>query len=74
MDPLTTSTPVVSTTPTLKRGDTGEAVKSLQAKLHVHVDGIFGQITESKVKALQGAHGLPKTGVVDLATLKALDS
>ena len=36
-------------------------------------DGLFGQRTRLALEAFQGAQGLPKTGKLDTATLKALD-
>ena len=36
------------------------------------VDGIFGSLTQSAVRALQAARGLPVDGIVDQAALNAL--
>lgn len=36
---------------TLKKGSKGEEVKTLQSKLNLIADGIFGPITEEAVKA-----------------------
>ncbi|MFH8793738.1 peptidoglycan-binding protein [Streptomyces sp. NPDC017941] len=65
--------------PTLKKGDTGEAVRHLQCVLNevyryqtVPVNGSFEVITEASVKHLQQQFGLPGTGVVDAATWTAL--
>lgn len=65
--------------PTLKKGDTGEAVRHLQCVLHevyryqtVPVNGSFEVITEASVKHLQKQFSLPETGVVDAATWTAL--
>lgn len=58
--------------PELKRGARGLAVRVLQEKLNVETDGIFGAITEAKVKLFQRAHGLPDTGIVDTPTWSAL--
>lgn len=49
---------------TLKRGSKGEEVKTLQGKLNLIADGIFGPITEEAVKAFQKANGLTADGVV----------
>ncbi|KUF18763.1 peptidoglycan-binding domain-containing protein [Streptomyces silvensis] len=65
--------------PTLKKGDTGEAVRHLQCILNevyryqtVPVNGSFEVITEASVKHLQQQFSLPDTGVVDAATWTAL--
>ncbi|WP_030567737.1 peptidoglycan-binding domain-containing protein [Streptomyces aureocirculatus] len=65
--------------PTLKKGDTGEAVRHLQCVLNevyryqtVPVNGSFEVITEASVKHLQQQFSLPGTGVVDAATWTAL--
>ena len=60
---------------TLKRGDTGDAVKAVQAALiqagytlaptksdQQGIDGIFGADTEAKIKQYQAGRGLPQTG------------
>lgn len=49
---------------TLKRGSKGEEVKTLQGKLNLIADGIFGPITEEAVKTFQKANGLTADGVV----------
>lgn len=49
---------------TLKRGSRGEEVKTLQGKLNLIADGIFGPITEEAVKAFQKANGLTADGIV----------
>ncbi|MEE8497462.1 MAG: peptidoglycan-binding protein [Acidimicrobiia bacterium] len=59
-------------------GDTGPAVVEVQSLLATGgfspgpVDGIFGSLTQSAVRALQTARGLPVDGIVDQATLNAL--
>lgn len=59
-------------------GDTGPAVVEVQSLLAAGgfspgpVDGIFGSLTQSAVRALQTARGLPVDGIVDQATLNAL--
>lgn len=49
---------------TLKRGSRGEEVKTLQGKLNLIADGIFGPITEEAVEAFQKANGLTVDGIV----------
>lgn len=61
----------------LRKGTSGEAVRTLQAKLNTHgagisTDGQFGSGTEGALKAFQRAQGLPETGVVDQATAQKL--
>ena len=59
---------------TLKRGSTGSAVKTLQRGLgKLTVDGVFGPLTEGRVKDLQQSKGLSRTGVVDRATWDAVE-
>lgn len=53
---------------TLKKGSKGEEVKTLQSKLNLIADGIFGPITEEAVKAFQKANGLTADGIVGLNT------
>ena len=61
---------------TLRRGNTGDAVKKLQQALGLtgaSVDGKFGAETEAKVVAFQLAKGLkPQDGIVGPQTWKAL--
>ncbi len=59
-------------------GDTGPAVIEVQSLLAAGgfapgpVDGIFGSLTRTAVRALQTARGLPVDGIVDQATLNLL--
>ena len=54
---------------TVRKGDTGETVKTLQTMLNavnnagLTVDGIFGSGTETAVKNFQKANGLTVDGV-----------
>lgn len=62
----------------LKRGDSGVAVRELQARLVAHghpvaVDGDFGAGTDTAVRALQRASGLDADGLVGTRTLEALE-
>ncbi|MDE5790311.1 MAG: N-acetylmuramoyl-L-alanine amidase [Muribaculaceae bacterium] len=57
---------------TLKIGSRGEAVKSLQTKLNLAIDGIFGKITDEAVRAFQTAHNLKCDGIVGAMTWAAL--
>lgn len=65
------------TWPTVRRGDVGEQVRTVQYLLRQHgatlaVDGDFGPITEAAVTSFQSSHGLPATGVVVDSTWSAL--
>jgi hypothetical protein len=64
--------------PTLRRGDSGEAVVYLQRLLRdagdtIPVDGKFGQKTEASVRAFQQVEGLTVDGVVGSKTWDALE-
>jgi len=48
----------------LKIGSKGEEVKTLQQKLNIAADGIFGKNTDAAVRAFQKAHGLTPDGIV----------
>ncbi|MEA2411262.1 MAG: hypothetical protein QOC77_1823 [Thermoleophilaceae bacterium] len=56
----------------LDHGERGAAVASLQAKLGLHVDGVYGQSTVAAVKAFQRGHGLTADGRVGPSTFAAL--
>lgn len=56
----------------LSFGDTGPAVASLQHKLGIVEDGIFGPQTEAAVRAFQKRTKLPVTGDVDVRTWLSL--
>ena len=56
----------------VKRGDKGDAVKAIQEKLGVKVDGDFGPNTEAAVMEFQRNHGLEDDGIVGPATSEAL--
>lgn len=55
-----------------KRGDRGDHVKQVQAKLGVPVDGDFGPTTLAAVKKFQIKNGLTADGIVGLKTLKVM--
>jgi peptidoglycan hydrolase-like protein with peptidoglycan-binding domain len=64
---------------TVKRGDTGDAVKAAQYLLNKYgcglaLDGIFGPATQAKTRSWQAAHGVTADGVVDSETWAALTS
>jgi Putative peptidoglycan binding domain/CHAP domain len=57
---------------TLKNGSKGTGVKTVQTLLGIKADGAFGLGTAKAVQDFQKKSGLPATGIVDQATLKAL--
>lgn len=59
---------------TLKRGSRGNDVKTLQTKLNLAVDGIFGVLTEEAVKEFQQVHNLAVDGIVGPRTWAAVMS
>jgi peptidoglycan hydrolase-like protein with peptidoglycan-binding domain len=73
------SSPGSSSQPKLRKGDRGEAVRTLQKKLNNHgakisVDGSFGVATNSAVRTFQSSSGLSADGVVGPKTWKKLNS
>ena len=53
---------------TLKLGSRGIDVVTLQKKLNLHQDGIFGPLTEEAVKEFQKSNGLTVDGIVGAKT------
>ena len=61
--------------PTIGKGDTGAAVKQLQASMGVlKVDGDFGSITDTQVRAFQAAAGVTADGIVGPITWEQVDA
>ena len=65
------------TKPTLRKGDRGDEVKTLQEALNTNgyqltVDGAFGSKTENAVKDFQSKHKLTADGIVGPKTWEAL--
>jgi hypothetical protein len=56
----------------VKRGDRGEAVRSVQKQLGLTPDGVFGPVTEQAVKRFQKSHDLLADGIVGPITRGAL--
>ncbi|MBP0017232.1 MAG: peptidoglycan-binding protein [Cyanobacteria bacterium SBLK] len=56
----------------LKQGSTGSAVRQVQQKLGITVDGVFGEKTEAAVKAFQTKNNLTVDGIVGPETRKAM--
>lgn len=57
---------------TLKKGSRGVDVITLQKKLNLQTDGIFGPLTEEAVKEFQKANGLTVDGIVGTNTWNKL--
>jgi peptidoglycan hydrolase-like protein with peptidoglycan-binding domain len=53
-------------------GSRGPAVATLQAKMNITVDGIFGKQTLGAVKTYQRAHGMTVNGIVGRTMWHAL--
>jgi hypothetical protein len=72
--PLPTVIPAVDAEnrPTLRRGDRGEPVKLVQAKIDVEANGTFDAGTEAAVRAFQRNHGLVGDGIVGPRTWATL--
>ena len=58
---------------TLKRGSKGNAVITLQRKLSLLPDGVFGPLTDEAVRLFQKRKGLLPDGIVGPKTWAALD-
>ena len=56
----------------ISNGDEGGRVRDLQRRLHLHVDGTFGDGTEAAVRAFQRRHGLDDDGIVGATTWRAI--
>lgn len=70
--PASTSQPVSTALPTLRRGSRGPNVALVQRHLGIKDDGIFGPMTENSVRVYQRAHGLTPDGVVGPQTWGSL--
>lgn len=57
---------------TIRLGSRGEDVRTLQNSLSLHVDGIFGPISDEAVRDFQKSHSLVVDGVVGPKTWAAL--
>lgn len=57
---------------TIKKGSRGDDVVTLQRKLNLIGDGIFGSITDETVRDFQQAHALTVNGIVGPKTWAAL--
>jgi peptidoglycan hydrolase-like protein with peptidoglycan-binding domain len=58
--------------PTLRRGDTGDLVKTVQTKVGVAASGTFDGVTEAAVREFQRQHNLVPDGIVGPRTWAAL--
>ena len=57
---------------TLRKGSRGEEVATLQRKLNLIPDGIFGPLTDEAVRDFQNSHSLAVDGIVGPKTWAAL--
>ncbi len=57
---------------TVRKGDRGPAVKSVQRRLRLHADGVFGPQTHRSVKRFQKRRSLEADGIVGPQTRRAL--
>ena len=57
---------------TIRKGSRGSEVTTLQSKLHLIPDGIFGPITDEAVRDFQKSHALKADGIVGPKTWAAL--
>ena len=77
---LTAALPAMAENQTLQKGDTGETVAALQARLIEleyltgDADGVFDEATETALMAFQRYNGLLATGMADRITLETLFS
>ncbi len=77
---LTAALPAMAAERTLQKGDTGEKVAAMQARLIElgylagEADGVFDEDTETALMAFQRYNGLLATGMADRITLEALFS
>ncbi|MFN6578467.1 MAG: peptidoglycan-binding domain-containing protein [Aulosira sp. ZfuVER01] len=74
---LNTSASTNLSLPNLRFGDSGDAVRVLQRLLLINrysikVDGVFGALTETAVKAFQNQRNLKADGVVGTRTWREL--
>lgn len=75
--PLNTQATANRNLPNLRFGDSGDAVRVLQRLLlnnryAVKVDGVFGALTETAVKAFQNQRNLKADGVIGSRTWREL--
>lgn len=66
--------PVNRSNGTIRRGDTGDAVKSWQLVIGLPVDGKFGPMTHKKTVAWQKSRGLEPDGIVGPLTWAAANN
>ncbi len=57
----------------LRLGDTGRAVRTLQERLNISADGVYGQETADAVLLYQADQGLARDGIAGEETLRALN-
>ncbi len=77
--PMMLQPTAVNRLPTLRFGDRGNSVRILQRLLitkryPINIDGDFGVLTETAVKAFQSRQGLTSDGIVGPRTWRALST
>jgi peptidoglycan hydrolase-like protein with peptidoglycan-binding domain len=77
--PMILQATAVNRLPTLRFGDRGNSVRILQRLLvakgyPISIDGDFGVLTETTVKAFQSRRGLIADGIVGSRTWRALSN
>jgi len=66
------ATGAATTEVTLRKGDRGRAVRTLQRRLRVSADGVFGGQTSRAVRRYQRRKGLTADGIVGPVTRRAM--
>ena len=66
------ATGAATTEVTLRNGDRGRAVRSLQRRLGISADGVFGSQTARAVRRYQRRKGLESDGIVGPLTRRAM--
>ena len=66
------ATGAATTEVTLRKGDRGRAVRSLQRRLGISADGVFGSQTSRAVRRYQRRKGLVADGIVGPITRRAM--
>ena len=71
-EPVAAEVGAAHATVTLRKGDHGPAVRSVQRRLRIPADGVFGSQTDRAVRRFQRRKGLVADGIVGPITRRAL--
>ena len=71
-EPVAAEVGAAHATVTLRKGDHGRAVRSVQRRLRIPADGVFGSQTHRAVRRFQRRKGLAVDGIVGPITRRAL--